>query len=182
LPFGGRHADAAANLADEAPRRLARNLALWRRLAAGMSRVWTLEGGVYVRTSALPFEPEKLTKLFAFIAKGLAWHHWRVIIASDSASWAGLLNRTGESLLASWMPPAEMRVGANLGGDAFSYEGAQASDNPNMTIWMFSVYGGLKLTGDPGAPEEEASKIGVVTASQPFIDQFRKMIGEPAGG
>jgi hypothetical protein len=179
LLFGGRHADAAANLADEAPRRLAGNLALWRRLAAGMSRVWTREGGVYLRTSALPFEPEKLTKLFALIAKGLAWHHWRVVVASDTASWAGLLNSAREQLLTSWMAPAKMRVVASPGGGAFSYEGARASDNPNMTIWMFSVYGGLKLTGDSGAPHEETSKIGVLTGSQPFMDQFRKTIGEP---
>ena len=105
-----------------------------------------------------------------------------MVVASNSANWAGLLNSARERLLTSWMEPAKTRVGDSPGGDTFSYEGAQASDNPNMTIWMFSVYGGLKLTGDPGAPHEEASKIGVVTASQPFIDQFRKMIGEPVGG
>jgi hypothetical protein len=182
LPFGGRHADATANLEGAVPRRLARNLALHKKLATGMRRVWTREGGVYLPTSTLPFEPEKLTKLFAFIAKGLAWNHWRVVVASDSASWAGLLNSARESLLTSWMAPAKMRVGDCPGGGTFGYEGAQASDNPNMTIWMFSVYGGLKLTGDPGAPHDEASKIGVVTASQPFIDEFRKMIGEPASG
>jgi hypothetical protein len=175
LPFGGRHTDAAANLADAAPRRLAGNLALWRRLAAGMSRVWTREGGVYVRTSVLPFEPEKLTKLFAFIAKGLAWHHWRVVVASDAGVWASVLTSAGERLLTSRMPPAEMRVSASPGGGTFSYEGAQGLDSPNMTIWMFSVYGGLKFTGDPGAPHEEASKIGVVTASESFIDQLRKL-------
>jgi hypothetical protein len=52
-----------------------------------------------------------------------------------------------------------------------------------MTIWMFSVYGGLKFTGDPGAPHEEASKIGVVTASESFIDQeaVNLSVVEPGG-
>jgi hypothetical protein len=38
LPFGGRHADAAANLQDLVPQRLAKNLALKRKLATGMSQ------------------------------------------------------------------------------------------------------------------------------------------------
>lgn len=173
LPFGGRHPDASANLADNGPRRLARNRALGRRLAAGMSRVWTQEGGVYVRAYALPFEPEMLTTLFELIAKGLAWHHWRLILPPDAGAFAITLTGAGERLLASKMPPAEMRVSDNLGGDAFSYEGVRASDN--LTYWMFSVYGGLKLGGDPSAPREEASKVGVVTASRSFIDQLTKM-------
>jgi hypothetical protein len=180
LPFGGRHADAVANLEGMVPQRLAQNLALKRKLAAGRTRIWTREAGIYLPTSTLPFEPEKLAKLFVFIAKGLAWHHWRVLITSDTDGWAGTLNSAGEHLLTSWMAPARVRVSAKPGGGTFSYEGAQASDNPNMTIWMFSVYGGLKLSSGPDAPHEETSRVGVITGSQHFMDQFRKTIGEPA--
>jgi hypothetical protein len=180
LPFGGRHADAAANLQGKVPRRLAKNLALHRKLAAGMSRVWTREAGVYLPTSTVPFEPEKLNELFAFVAKGLAWRHWGVLITPDAAIWAGILNGTGERLLRSWMTPAKVRVTGNPGGGTFSYEGVQASDNPSMTIWLFSVYGGARLSGDPDAPDEEVSKVGAVSGSKRFVDWFRSMIGEQA--
>jgi hypothetical protein len=181
LPFGGRHADAAASLQGMVPQRLAQNLALKRKLAAGTSRTWTREAGVYLPTSTVPFEPEKLDELFAFIAKGLVWHHWRVLISPDTAGvWAGILDRTGERLLTSQMARARVRCTGDPGGGTFNYEGVQASNNPNRTIWMFSVYGGVRLSGDPDAPHEEVSKVGAVTGSKHFMDQFRKMIGEPA--
>jgi hypothetical protein len=180
LPFAGRHADAPANLQEMVRRRLDKNRRLHRTLAAGMSRTWTREAGVYMPTSTLPFEPEKLEELFAFIAKGLTWHHWGVLITANTDVWAGILNGSGERLLTSWMAPARVRVTRNLGGGTFSYEGVQASDNPCMTIWMFSIYDGVRLRGDPDAPHEEVSKVGAVTGSTHFMDQFRKMIGEPA--
>jgi hypothetical protein len=179
LPFGGRHVDAAANLQGSAPRRLAKNQALHRKLAAGISRGWTREAGVYRPTSTLPFEPEKLAQLFAFIARALAWHHWRALIRPANV-WTGSLNSTGESLFRPWMAQATVRVTGNPGDGTFSYEGVQASDNPAMTLWIFSVYGGLRLSGDPDAPHEEVSKIGAITGSKRFMDHFRKMIGEPA--
>jgi ribosomal protein L40E len=98
LPFGGRHTDAAANLKNTVPQRLAKNLALHRTLTAGMSRVWTREAGVYRRALTLPFEPEKLDELFAFIAKGLAWHQWGLLVTPDTDVWAGILNGMGERL------------------------------------------------------------------------------------
>jgi len=43
LPFGGRHIDAAANLQNEGPRRLAKNKKVHRELAQGRARIWTRE-------------------------------------------------------------------------------------------------------------------------------------------
>ena len=54
------------------------------------------------------------------------------------------------------------------GGGTLNYEGA-ASDNPSTTIWMFSVYGGGRLSGDPDAPHEEVSKVGALTGSKRFM-------------
>ena len=52
----------------------------------------TREAGVYLPTSTVPFKPEKLDELFAFIAKGLLWHPWHVLITPDTAGvWAGIL-------------------------------------------------------------------------------------------
>jgi hypothetical protein len=144
-----------------------------------MTRTWTREAGVYLPTSTLPFEPEKLDELFAFVAKGLVWHHWGVLITLDTAGvWAGILHGPGERLLTSQMAQARVRCTGDPGGGTFNYEGVQASDN--MTIWMFSVYGGVRLSGDPGAPHDEVSKVFAVTGSKHFVDQFRTIIGEAA--
>jgi hypothetical protein len=176
LPFAGRHADAGANLQDKVPPRLAKNLRLHRTLARGRARTWTREAGVCMPSSTLPFEPEKFEQLCAFVAKGLAWHHWGVLITADTDAWVGILTGTGERLLTSWMAPATTRVTRDLGSGTFSYEGVQARDNPCMTIWIFSVFGGAKLTGDPDAPFEQVSKVGAMTGSKPLIDQFRRLV------
>jgi len=75
LGFGAMHQDAAANLATLVARRLENNLKLKRDLAAG----YDASGG-----AAIPFDHEKLEKLFAMIAQGLAWHHWGVLLRPDS--------------------------------------------------------------------------------------------------
>ena len=81
-------------------------------------------------TSTLPFEPEKLDELFAFVAKGLVWHHWGVLITLDTAGvWAGILHGPGERLLTSQMAQARVRCTGDPGGGTFNYEGVQASDN-----------------------------------------------------
>jgi hypothetical protein len=158
LPFAGQHADAAANLETMVPRRLAKNVHLHRKLAAGLSRTWAQEAGVFRPSLTLPFEPEKLEELFVFIAKGLAWHHWRALITGDTDVWAGILTGTGERQLTSYMALAKVRCARDLGDGTFSYEGVQASDNPRMTVWTFSVYGGFRLTGAPDAPHEHFSR------------------------
>jgi hypothetical protein len=128
LGFGGRHADATENLTNLVPRRLEKNAALHRRLAAGLSR----QGSELT----IPFEPEKLIGLFEFIAKGLAWYHWKELIEQDTAVWARLLNATGESLFTQlFLHNAEARVSESPGNGTFTYEGAQSADNPQMTVW-----------------------------------------------
>jgi len=37
------------------------------------------------------------------------------------------------------------RVNSNLGDHTFIYEGAQAHDDPQSTVWKFSVYRGLEM-------------------------------------
>jgi hypothetical protein len=49
---------------------------------------------------------------------------------------------------------ARDRANENLGNGTFTYEGAQGTDSPQMSIWLFSIYGGIKLSGDPDVPQE----------------------------
>ena len=44
---------------------------------------------------------------------------------------------------------ARDHVTANLGEGTFCYEGLQAEEPRELTIWRFSIYGGACLSGDP---------------------------------
>src|ERR1035438_8357383 len=66
LGFGAMHPDAKVNLDTLVPRRLENNLRLKRDLEAG----YDASSG-----ASIPFNHEKLEKLLAMIAQGLAWHH-----------------------------------------------------------------------------------------------------------
>jgi hypothetical protein len=69
------------------PKRLAKNAKLHRELAAGLAK----SGG-----TTIPFHHERLDKLFEMIAKGLAWHHWRVRLGSGHSAIASTFHDAGE--------------------------------------------------------------------------------------
>ena len=94
--------------------------------------------------------------------------------------WAGVLNATGENIFNSWLAGnSRARVNENLGGNTFAYVGVQGMDNLQMSVWIFTIYGGLRLSGDPEAPHEQVSKVGVLIASKELIERFNAML---AGG
>jgi len=96
LPFGGRHADASANLASMVPKRLGKNARLHRRLIAGQQIVSAPDKeGEFEETIAIPFEGEKLEQLFSMIVRGLVWHHWRVYLADGYAVQTHTVTRHG---------------------------------------------------------------------------------------
>jgi hypothetical protein len=57
------------------------------------------------------------------------------------------------------------------------YEGVQRTEYPEFSIWRISLYGGLKLCGEPTAPMEEPSEVGVIPAERPFL-QRPEMAGQ----
>ncbi len=171
LPFGGRHADAAENLERLAARRMVGNRRLQRALASGSSKVWIRAGGVYQRTLAVPLNWKKVERLFGFIARGLAWYHWKVLVGSDCFASAHTLQGTTKAQFAKMMGQrAAARVNANLGNGTFLYQGAQGTDNPRVTVWEFSIYGGLRAAGPRGVIEQEMN-IGAMTGPSRVLQQ-----------
>lgn len=166
LPFGGRHVDAANNLQDMVPKRLARNMSLHRMLAAHQGIAWVRDdGGLYLPTMTLPVEFGRIEQLFRFIARGLAWHHWQVRLTSSDFTTVLALSRRGEQVFDQkfFRVNVAAHVSNDLGQGTFMYEGVQGIDNPVITVWKFSIYGGLALGGDTKAPDESSSIIGVFT-------------------
>ena len=98
LPFGSRHPTASVMLDTEVPRRLAGNRRLHSDLAAGHQEAWLTENGITQRTITLPFHGEKLDALFALMTRGLAAHHFGVVIPKDYFIGAGTLGRVDKRL------------------------------------------------------------------------------------
>jgi len=114
---------------------------------------------------AIPFESEALIALFAFIAKGLLWFHWNTYLSEDDIVDVILLSKHGEEYFEQnfmKLLPRE-RVAANLGNGTFLYQGSLGVDISQISVWRFSMFGGLVLSGDPSAPNETSSTIGVLT-------------------
>ncbi|HWW25393.1 MAG TPA: HNH endonuclease [Caulobacter sp.] len=164
LPFGGRHPDSSQMLTHEVPGRLARNQKLHRSLIAGRTQVTAREHGEVVDSLAVPFDAEKLSALFAYIARGLTAFHWEVLIPPTHRVESLMLNPAYEAVLRDlFLAPARQRVAADVGHGAFQYQGAQAVDDPALTIWRFQAFGGLVVAGDPRLPEPGAHTTWVLT-------------------
>jgi hypothetical protein len=169
LPFGGQHQDALTNLSEMVEPRLAKNKKLHRNLSANSSKLWTrTKSGLHVQSTALPFEPERLVELFKYIVRGVLFYHWNVRLAAEHFSEVVLLASDGQKLFADMLQKnAKARVSENLGNGTFVYDGAQGLDSDIITVWRFSIYGGLTLV-DPG---EETAQIGALTGPRRVLDK-----------
>jgi hypothetical protein len=185
LPFGGRHSASVESLASMVPKRLRKNAKLHRELAAGQQNVSTCApSGEAVQTMTIPFDGERLERLVAMIARGLIWYHWQVYLRNDYAIQVHTVTRVGEQLYDELLfkRNARDRVHGNLGAGAFVYEGVQAVDDPGITAWRFSIYGGLASCEDPATPETMGSQIIVITGPKAAVlaDGGSKVEAEPA--
>ena len=166
LPFGGRHPHASENLATQVAKRLEKNVKLHRNLMAAQQTVSVpAESGAPVETIAIPFEGEKLEQLFSMIARGLAWYHWGVYLEKDYVVQTHTVTAYGMKLYEEKLfhKNARSRVHEQVGDGTFAYEGAQAIDDPGITIWRFSVYGGLASYENDISPETMGSHLVSVT-------------------
>jgi hypothetical protein len=177
MGFGGRHADASRILQEATPPRLASNVRLHRKLEAGIGDVLSEElPGILVPTIAIPFDGSQLHQLVGFITKGLLWHHWSVILKPHHDLRVLSLTRFGEAHFAGILNShAKDRVTSYYGNGSFSYEGAQGKDYSEFSVWRYSIYGGLKLGGDPTLPMEESSSLGVITARRQFLEHPKQI-------
>jgi len=126
----------------------------------------------------IPFDSDRAAELFKFITQGLLYHHFDVLLDRQKYGvWAGFLNAQGEELHQKLLAlNRRARVKADVGNGAFIYEGAQGTDIPEMSIWIFTLYGGLQTSGDPEEPNVVARFLGGVTASARALDRLSKFL------
>ncbi len=86
--------------------------------------------------------------------------------------WALVLSDYFDGLFAQ---RAAARVSENLKNGTFQYKAAQAGDDPSVTIWRFSMYGGIRF-GDPDVPGQVATRIGVMTGPRSIREKAGRAV------
>lgn len=167
LGFGARHPDALVNIDTMVRRRILKNAKLHAQLAEGFARS---EG------TTVPIDHVPLERLFAMIAKGLLWYHWQVLLKPGYSATAAVFSAFGESffnqMFNGWNTPK--RVKQNLGKGTFCYEGAQATDCSEASLWRFSIYGGV-IFGDSKVPGP-ASLAVAITGPDALIQRLQSKV------
>jgi hypothetical protein len=167
LPFGGRHADATVNLETMVPKRLLKNRRLRENLVLGLKPSKADAGSLAADQLAVPIDSVQVRRLFALITKGLVWYHWQAILGPSFSVRA-------EAISEAWAQRYELlfrmkardHVKMDLGEGTFCYEGLQAEEPREFTIWRFSIYVGACLSGDPKAPATTSSQILAITGPE----------------
>ncbi len=142
LPFGAKNADAAEILRKLALPRLENkaNAKLLRKLQKGYAG----SGG-----TSIPFDHEPMEELFEMMAKALAWQHFGVRLGEGYSATASLFTNEGENFFEQMLSSGTNHVSGDLGEGTFTFEGAQAPQYPEFTVWRFRIYGGVDFGGDP---------------------------------
>ena len=116
---------------------------------------------------ALPLEGESLERLLKMIGQGLCFFHWGLLLDPSKFDINGgfLLPAIEQVLEAKLNRDAEKRVQNSLGGGIFTYEGAQVSEAPEITIWRMSLCG-VVVRDDQNSPHVRASRAYLITAKK----------------
>jgi hypothetical protein len=143
LPFGAKHPDAKRNLEELVRPRLENewNAKLYRKLQRDFER----SGGQSISLNHRP-----LDELFAMIAKALAWQRFGVRLGKGHSAVAGVFLDEGWSGFAQLLAVGKAHVSGDLGNGTFQYQGSQAPQYPELTLWRFEIYGGVDFGGNAG--------------------------------
>jgi hypothetical protein len=152
VPFGSTMAGAGQYIEDLVAPRLRKNQKLARHLDRGRQYGYVRSsGGVLQRTMTIPCDCETVVELFKFVARGLAFHHWDVLMPdAEVALFGGFVIPEGarimESLIASNVSRSTGRQ--VLGDGVFTYEGVQDPKHIALTVWRMSLYGVVFAAGN----------------------------------
>lgn len=174
LPFASRLKSSKDELSQHVPKRLAKNAKLHRELEAGRSRVWTQESsGIIVPAMTVPFDGEKLDAYVGYLVRGLMWHHWQVTLGAEHFIEVGCLTTSGMEffdIMSGWR--SRNRVDASIADGVLNYTALQGADQPEVSIWILTLLGGLKVTAEDASIQ--ATRWGVLTGPLKMQEEARR--------
>src|SRR5262249_2658123 len=132
---------------------------------------------VTAQLSTLPIDSDQLEQPFVFIAKGLLYWHWEISLGTADSAITALITDAAGAVF-DWlffvMKPRG-RFDIVLGDETFSYHGLQG-EPPQLSLWKFTVYGGVQLAGDPNAPGHTSSHVYAVTGPNAVVDHMKTSV------
>lgn len=154
LPQGARHQDDVSAYWTASRLRIDKNQKLYRELQAGAATSSRVdEAGTPIIETTLPIDSDKLLDLSKFIAKGLLFHHWKVIVPKDQVINSQFMNEGGESnfsntidilqTLAASVPSADVVRTTGLiylGRQTVTYEGFFSPIDVPLSMWRLNFY------------------------------------------
>lgn len=170
LPFGSNHPSAREIFTSSAEKRLNKNLKLKRHLNNNKSKKWTQnESGLYTYNTQLPVEQNRIIRLFEYIAQGLLYHHFNVILGLEYFVNAVAITDHGYSnFYEKFIGDSKLGVvSGNLADNGFTYIGRQGKDYPEMSVWFMKLYNGIKLVDING--EDSSSHIFAITGHKRIL-------------
>lgn len=181
MPFGAQHSDSRNAIAMTEPR-LAKNRKLHAKLAAGLAySMRSTDGGPWRLEMTVPVDHRDIERLCEFIVRGLTYHHWKTVLGPDHFVRASFLKETGRKGFDSFFAGATCtKVQANFGDGIFIYEGVQAADCPELTLWKMSIYG-AEVGGDKRAPADRSSIIYGISTPRTWhaTEMLVQIFGQP---
>ncbi|MBN3761120.1 HNH endonuclease [Burkholderia sp. Ac-20365] len=165
LPQGARHQDNVADHWAESRRRIDKNQRLYRELQEGAEiSIRVDETGKPVAETTIPIDSSKLLELSRYIAKGLLFHHWRVIVPKDQVIHSQFMNEAGESNFSNMITALQQVVPnasseevlkttgvIQLGRQTVTYEGFFLPPDEPLSAWRLNFY--RARLGIPGVNE-----------------------------
>ncbi|WP_186192480.1 HNH endonuclease [Burkholderia gladioli] len=164
LPQGARHRDDVADYWTESRRRIDKNKKLYRELQAGAAIYKRVDGmGKPVTETTIPIDSLKLLELSKYIAKGLLFHHWQVIVPKDQIIHSQFMSEAGESIFRDTISRLPKMKNASsddvvkttgliqLGRQTVNYEGFFVPIDEPFSMWSLNFY--RARLGIPGANE-----------------------------
>ena len=181
LPFGARHEQAKNSLMESVTRRLPRNKRLSREIVGTMRPAWIQEGsGLFMPTATINIDGAKLEELLKMIARGLTWHHWKTYVGpayyASVLFMPDLVTLAFQDRVRSWNTGRQ--VVCDFGRGVVQYEGVQAADPAELTVWGISMYGGIAVSGGrsrDGGPVQASSRWWVITAPPEVAAQIESL-------
>ncbi|MCZ8387807.1 HNH endonuclease [Achromobacter xylosoxidans] len=169
LPQGARHQEDVSDYHAESRKRIEKNQKLVRELKAGVKISGRVDGtGKPITETTIPIDSSKVLDLAKYIAKGLLFHHWQVIVPKDQIIHSQFMSKAGESFFSDTISSLKrMRSNASLdnylkttgliqlGKQAVTYEGFFSPLDEPLSVWRLNFY--QARLGIPGVNETTSS-------------------------
>lgn len=149
LPFAGRHSDALEHLNTLVAGRFERNERLRTRIRD------TLTGRTITDLTGRPMfstmfvDRDILDRWIGMLALGFIAHHFGEVVVNDVDLDVMLLPPQTEKPFADLFAANARRLPiTRIGGEALTYQGAMAFEDPRVSIWRFELFNGLLIGGE----------------------------------